>query len=113
MLARGTEGVMIVIGPAKAEPVLTPLLDLRGTIAPLPISPFFCKNDVTGQVLPNQSNHAIQGGIQQPVTFLVTLTDDSHPCFPKLMRFKNALDLSGCCFGRPISAIAAPLNRFT
>ena len=42
---RTAKGVMVVIGPAEAQAVLSCLLDLAGSIAALPMSPLGCESD--------------------------------------------------------------------
>ena len=55
MLARAAEGVMVVVAPAEAEPVLAMLLNPRGAVAALPIGALGLEEELAGQVASDQA----------------------------------------------------------
>ena len=61
VLAGTAEGVMVVIAPAEAEPVLAMLLHPPGAVAALPISALGFEEQLAGQVASDQAKDAVEG----------------------------------------------------
>ncbi len=61
MLAGAAEGVMVVIAPAQAEPVLPVFLHAPGAVAALPIGALGFKEELAGQVGSDQAEDPVEG----------------------------------------------------
>src|SRR6266704_1374818 len=101
--------MMIVVGPAQSEPILAHLLCLPRSIALLPISPLFRKNDVASKVPSNERKHSIECRLQMTITFLVIVKDPATS-LPNLVRLQNGRGRITTAFEN-VAAIAAPLDR--
>src|SRR6266567_4188574 len=97
---------MIVVRPAQSQPILAHLLCLPRSIALLPISPLFRKNDVASKVPSDEREHSIECRLQMTITFLVIVKDPATS-LPNLVRLR---------YGRPLAsslqfAAKPPSNR--
>jgi len=65
MLARAAEGVVVVVAPAQSQPVLAVLLDPTGAVAALPVGALSLKEELAGEVAPDEANDAVQSLISR------------------------------------------------
>src|SRR5208283_5075812 len=61
MLAGTAEGVMVVIAPAQAKPILAMLLHSPGAVAALPVSALGLEEQLASLVTPHQVEDPVQG----------------------------------------------------
>ena len=67
--AGAAEGVVVVVAPAEAEPVLAVLLDARGAVAALPIGALGLEEELAGEVASDEAQDAVEdaaGGLESP-----------------------------------------------
>ena len=83
---RAAEGVVVVVRPAQAEPVLPRLLDPRGPVARLPVVALDLEDEVAGQVgIAGQLDHAVEGRLGR-VEPLGVVVESAPTALPELAR---------------------------
>src|SRR6266487_4455279 len=110
MLTRTAEGVMVVVGPAEAQPILPLLLNLRRAVATLPVGPLALEDNVTGEVASDHHDDPIQQGVRAGIAFRV-VGESTLARLPKLAGPEENVDFARTRTGGDKAAVPAPLHR--
>src|SRR5205814_10211908 len=110
MPSRTAERVMIVVGPAEAQPVLALLLNLRRAVSTLPVGPLALEDNVTGEVASDQPDDPIQQSVRAGIAFRI-VGESTRARLPKLVGLEECLDLARTRAGRDKAAVPASFHQ--